>query len=489
MASNLEEELSCPVCRDIFRDPVLLSCSHSFCKACLRRWWTQKQVRKCPVCNCDSDRKEPTCNLVLKNTCEAFLLEREDVCQLHSEKLKLFCLDHQQPVCLICRDSKQHRSHVFRPINEVAQDRREELRKSITPLQEKLKLFKQVREDLDLTAQHIHSQARLTETRIRNRFRVLQQFLHDEEEARVAAVKEEEEQKSLKVKEKIKVLDGVLAVLYDAIKAAEKKLRSKDASFLQSFTTAAESVQQRPLPEDPRPVSGALIDVAKHLANLGLNTWKKMKDVVPYTPVALDPNTAGPGLLISEDLTTVRRGNRQELPENPERFESEGIVLASKGFTEGVHFWTVELGDCNSWFVGVAEESFKRKKPIQFRSGLWAVCYSKEKYSYFSQVAPPSFHVKAKLQVIRVHLDLERGKLTFTDPKALKHICTFSHGWSGKMFPIFYVGGISPLKILPSDGSGSDDDDSEGAVNDEDARRFPQENEDDGEEIQQSDPS
>uniref|UniRef100_A0A672MEK7 RING-type domain-containing protein n=1 Tax=Sinocyclocheilus grahami TaxID=75366 RepID=A0A672MEK7_SINGR len=31
------EELSCPVCCEIFKAPVLLSCSHSVCKECLQR--------------------------------------------------------------------------------------------------------------------------------------------------------------------------------------------------------------------------------------------------------------------------------------------------------------------------------------------------------------------------------------------------------------------------------------------------------------------
>uniref|UniRef100_A0A3Q0S6Z6 RING-type domain-containing protein n=1 Tax=Amphilophus citrinellus TaxID=61819 RepID=A0A3Q0S6Z6_AMPCI len=37
------EHLSCPVCHDIFQDPVILSCSHSFCKACLQRWCRELQ--------------------------------------------------------------------------------------------------------------------------------------------------------------------------------------------------------------------------------------------------------------------------------------------------------------------------------------------------------------------------------------------------------------------------------------------------------------
>lgn len=49
----------------------------------------------------------------------------EALCRLHSEKLKLFCLDHQEPVCLICRDSENHADHKFRPVDEAARDHRD----------------------------------------------------------------------------------------------------------------------------------------------------------------------------------------------------------------------------------------------------------------------------------------------------------------------------------------------------------------------------
>ena len=133
MASSLslpEEDLSCPVCFEIFKDPVLLSCSHSFCKACLQEYWKEKKERDCPVCRRNSSRDSPPLNLALKNLCESFLQERhqrasagsEVLCSLHSEKLKLYCLDDKQPVCLVCQTSRKHINHRFRPIDEAAQD-------------------------------------------------------------------------------------------------------------------------------------------------------------------------------------------------------------------------------------------------------------------------------------------------------------------------------------------------------------------------------
>ncbi|XP_038552008.1 nuclear factor 7, brain-like [Micropterus salmoides] len=189
MASRSEEELCCPVCHDIFRDPVVLSCSHSFCKGCLMNWWRHKQLRECPVCKAMSSRADPPCNLVLRNLCEAFLLERdqrasEALCSLHSEKLKLFCLDHQQPVCVVCRDSEIHSNHRFRPIDEAARQHKKELQETLEPLKEKLKVCEQVKVKFDQTAEHIKVQARLTERQIKEQFKKLHQFLYEEEEAR-----------------------------------------------------------------------------------------------------------------------------------------------------------------------------------------------------------------------------------------------------------------------------------------------------------------
>ncbi|KAF1375349.1 hypothetical protein PFLUV_G00218890 [Perca fluviatilis] len=77
MASMSEEDFCCSVCRDVFRDPVILSCSHSFCRDCLKTWWTEKPTQECPVCKTISSNPELTRNLELMKLCEAFLQQRD----------------------------------------------------------------------------------------------------------------------------------------------------------------------------------------------------------------------------------------------------------------------------------------------------------------------------------------------------------------------------------------------------------------------------
>lgn len=137
MAGRLPEaDLSCSICCEVFRDPVVLKCSHSFCSPCLQQYWSIRTNRDCPLCRRQS-LDDPVPSLVLKNLCESYLGENDDIvvkkaeepccdpeemCPIHGEKFKLFCTKDSEPICVVCHTSRKHKQHECFPVSEAVAD-------------------------------------------------------------------------------------------------------------------------------------------------------------------------------------------------------------------------------------------------------------------------------------------------------------------------------------------------------------------------------
>ncbi|XP_030641315.1 tripartite motif-containing protein 35-like [Chanos chanos] len=452
-----EEDLTCPVCCDIYTHPVILSCSHSVCKDCLQQFWKIKGFQECPVCR----RKniiDPPVNLALKNLCETVLQERsqktsagsEEFCTLHNETLKIFCLEDKELLCVVCQTSQRHKNHECCPIEEAAEDRKKELKSALKTLQEKLETFKNFKSSFDEMAEHIENQTQHTERQIKEEFEKLHQFLRVEEAARITALKEEKEQKSQMMKEKIEEMSREISSLSDIIRAIEDELKAEDILFLQHFDISLKRAQCTL--QDPQMISGTLINVAKHLGNLKFRVWEKMQNIVQYTPVILDQNTANPRLFLSEDLTSADNKVHTvvpKLPDNPERIHRCCAVLGSEGFNSGTHCWDVEVGDHLLWFLGVMPESVQRKEGAV--KEIWAIGFRKNKYGARSPKQQVTvLKVNKTIQRVRVELNWDRGKLSFYDSLNNTHIHTFTHTFTERVFPFFCTSSAQcPLTVLP----------------------------------------
>ncbi|XP_036966094.1 tripartite motif-containing protein 35-like [Acanthopagrus latus] len=450
---SIQKELSCPICHDTFKDPVLLSCSHSFCGACVQAWWGTKRVRECPVCKAVSPTGKPPRNLVLKNLCEAYLLEVGSglVCSLHSERLKLYCLDHRHPICVVCRDSRQHSHHACAPVSEAAGLRRSELQEALRPLREKVKLFTEMKENLVKTTEEMKAQTRDTVEKIKEGFRALREFLLHEEISRIAALTQELRFKSNMMKRSFDVWSLRIQLMEKTIKSMEEAMRDEDTSFLLRADALTREVQLS-LPDDPKLATGSLIDVAKHLGNMSYSVWCNMKEKVSCTPVILNPNTAHRELQLSQGLTSVSCGPKLPLMalthSQPERMNQHRSVLGSRSYSTGTHSWDVDIGGNREWALGVMAQEAQRKGDIP--SGLWMLRFSRGKFTAFSpsrQTPVPA--PRGELRTVSVHLDLDQGKLTFSDADTDTVIHTFRHSFTDIMFPYFNTWSDVPLKILP----------------------------------------
>ncbi|KAF3849796.1 hypothetical protein F7725_019515 [Dissostichus mawsoni] len=412
MAANVsraEVDFTCPVCCDIFRDPVVLLCGHSFCKRCLQEWWRQSGLQSCPVCKGLFPLEQPPHNLALRNLCDNLRQEKSQrpksgskdlICSLHSEKLKLFCQDDRQLICVICRDSQKHKKHNCIPINEAAEPFR--------------------------------LQAQQTEKTIKEEFQKLYQFLRAEETARIDAVRIEAVLKSEAMDIRIVNLTAEISSLTNKLKTLGMDIKADNITFM-LFN----------LP-DPKTPLGALLDESKHTGNLLFTVWKKMKDIIKHTPVTLDPNTGGSLLSISEHMTRSTTQDKWQilLPENPER-RSTVDVLGSEGFSRGKHSWDVEVE--GYWAVGVAVKDNLHKK-------IWAIYMCT--CTVFLRELTPEDYVKVVSedsypQRVRVQLDYDHGILAFFDLDRKKPVHTIKYTFTETVFPYFQ----DNVKILPAEWS------------------------------------
>ncbi|KAM4746426.1 zinc-binding protein A33-like [Anableps anableps] len=444
-----ESFLSCHVCSETFRDPVSLSCNHSFCSSCLREFWEQTKNKNCPICK-RSSKEVPSINFSLKELADSFAekqketstemekemkKEKEVVCEKHSEVPYWFCEDEQRAVCPVCEFSL-HQSHKVVPIEQAVSDLKEQLKSDLKPLLDQRNKHEEVEKTYNDVIQHSKEQVLSTERQIRAEFNKLHQFLKEEEESRLVALREEEEQKGKTISREMKRIQEQISSLSDSISAVEEELQKDKVSFLSSYeATQSRARAQRSLP-DPQLVPGALIDVAKHLGNLSFRVWEKMKEKVHFSPVILDPNTANGWLYLSDDLTSVRYGDtEQQLPDNPERNTKYAEVFGSEGFISGTHSWEVEVGDHPDWYLGLIKESVERKE--ESKSEIWSLFHGDGKYT---DGASKTIKVKKSPERIKVQLDYDSGKVFFHDSEDMSHIYTFSGTFTEKLFPCFNVG-------------------------------------------------
>uniref|UniRef100_A0A8C2UUD1 Tripartite motif containing 27 n=2 Tax=Chinchilla lanigera TaxID=34839 RepID=A0A8C2UUD1_CHILA len=177
--------------------------------------------------------------------------------------------------------------------------------------------------------------------------------------------------------------------------------------------------------------------------------------------VTLDPDTAYPSLILSDNLRQVRYSYlQQDLPDNPERFNLFPCVLGSPCFIAGRHYWEVEVGDKAKWTIGVCEDSVCRKGGVTSapQNGFWAVSlwYGKEYWALTSPMT--ALPLRSPLQRVGIFLDYDAGEVSFYNVTERCHTFTFSHAtFCGPVRPYFslsYSGGKSaaPLIICPMSG-------------------------------------
>lgn len=132
LPGNLQDEATCSVCLEFFKDPVSIECGHNFCRACIIKSWKDLEMDfPCPQCREVFQQKSFRPNRQLANMAEIisqFALrgakgaEEDGLCAKHREALKLYCKDDRRTICVVCDRSREHRPHAVVPVDEASEE-------------------------------------------------------------------------------------------------------------------------------------------------------------------------------------------------------------------------------------------------------------------------------------------------------------------------------------------------------------------------------
>ncbi|XP_032655879.2 LOW QUALITY PROTEIN: E3 ubiquitin-protein ligase TRIM39-like, partial [Chelonoidis abingdonii] len=254
---------------------------------------------------------------------------------------------------------------------------------------------------------------------IAGEFYKLHTLLREEEQLLLQSLEEEEKETLQRLRENVTKLSQQSSSLQQLITELEEKCQQPVVELLKDVKSTLSRSENVKI-QEPEAVSTDLENVYK----ISLD----MKEVLKRfgVDVTLDPDTANPELVLSEDRKRVRLGDTcQDMPGNPERFDPCPCVLGAEGFAGGRCYWEVEVGDKTEWELRVCRESVSRKGWVTLtpEDGFWVVWLSDGGYKALTS-PPTSLLVSIRPSQVWIFLDYEAGEVSFYNVTDRSHLFT-----------------------------------------------------------------
>ncbi|KAI4871545.1 hypothetical protein NFI96_032147, partial [Prochilodus magdalenae] len=412
------KKILCDYCSEEKLEAVksCLDCGMSYCDAHLMPHTTAAKLKKHKL-------MEPVENL------------EDYICQKHERPLELFCRDDQTCVCQFCTEG-DHRSHCTVPIEEESGERKTQMEKSQAEvqqmIQDRLKKIEEVKHSVELSKKN-------TEQEVADSVEVFRALVHCIERSQAELLELMEEKQGAaerQAEELIKELEQEITELKRRDTELEQLSHTEDhLHLLQVYPSLC-----RPPPTKDwtdlhintpvrvetqwRALSQLQEELTKEMEKL-----PEISECVLNMDVTLDPDTAHPFLVLSDDGKQVTCGDtEQDLPDNPERFDKGVCVLGKEGFSSGRFYYEVQVSGKTDWAIGVSTESSNRKGVFTLspEDGYWTVLLRNETEYEAADTSSVALSLNQAPQKVGVFVDYEGGLVSFYDVEARSHIYSFT---------------------------------------------------------------
>ncbi|XP_078138006.1 E3 ubiquitin-protein ligase TRIM21-like isoform X2 [Centroberyx gerrardi] len=492
---DISVQCQCPMCKKLFnRRPELHVNTFISEMAAQFRKSAQMEASSCPDQRCAKPGEVPcdvctgtklkalkSCLVCLASYCETHLephqrmtgLKRHKLidpvknlegrmCKKHDRPLELFCKTDQMCVCQFCTEL-DHKSHQIIPLMEGYEGKKAELGKMI---QERRLKIQEIKHSVELSEEDADREI-ADSVRV---FTALMQSVERGQAELIETIQEKQKTTEKQAEGFIKELEQEISELMKRTAEVEQLSRTEDhLHLLQSFPSLNTPPHTKDWTEVSVHRSSYEGTVRRAVAQLEETLRKEMeklcadvelKRVQQYAvDVTLDPDTAHPELILSDDGKQVNHGDvKKNLPDNPERFSVCPRVLGKQSFSSGRFYYEVQVKGKTWWGLGVARGSINRKGLItaSSKNGYWSV-WLMNGNEYKANTDPPVLlSLKSKPQKVGVFVDYEEGLVSFYDVDAAALIYSFTGcSFTEKLYPFFglysHDGGknSTPLIISP----------------------------------------
>ncbi|XP_026765917.3 E3 ubiquitin-protein ligase TRIM39 isoform X1 [Pangasianodon hypophthalmus] len=372
------------------------------------------------------------------------------ICQKHERPLELFCRDDQTCVCQFCTEG-DHKTHSTVPIEEEAEEKKTELGKTRAEvqqmIQERLKKIEELKHSVELNKKNTEKE-KLDVVEI---FSALMRCIERSQAELLKVMEEKQKAAERQAEELIKELEQEITELKRRNTELEQLSHTEDHLHLLQISPSLCSPPHAQDWTDVTITSHLSVEtLRRNLSQLQQTLSEemeklpeiKLKRIQQYAvDVTLDPDSAHPHLILSDDGKQVICGDeKQILPDNPQRFDYCACVLGKEGFSSGRFYYEVQVRGKTKWDLGVVRESINRKGKITAspKNGYWCVCL-RNKTEYKALDSPRvSLSLKQAPQKVGVFVDYEEGLISFYDVDAKSHIYSFTgQSFTEKLYPVF----------------------------------------------------
>ncbi|XP_051899452.1 zinc-binding protein A33-like [Pristis pectinata] len=361
-------------------------------------------------------------------------------CSLHEEELKLFCETDRKLICGICRDSREHKYHQYLPVNEALEIYKDKLKSSLESASRRKAAMLKAKFQQKQKMSEVQEQSHSLQSHIRFEFARMYRFLNEKEQQLSHDLRDMEGQILGEMEENLQRIQDTLDSIERLLGQLQTHINQQDVMAL----LKEESIWNRRFSDKHSSLEVVNLDLPLGIFKgpLQYTAWREMLEAISPAPapLTLNPDTANPWLVLSEDLRSVKMGNQQQtLPELPARFDRCACVLGAEGFTTGRHYWEVKVGQKTEWDLGVARKSCERKGRIQRhpKDRYWRLSLrGQSEYRIFTE-PPTSLSLAQSPRTVGVYLDYEGGQVSFYDADRMVHLYTFTDTFTERLYPYY----------------------------------------------------